>query len=75
MFAALTIRLCEALSSDDPEIHYEAVLAAGAWEIEATWEHRAGAGGRSSNSLKELLLAAIDAVGNIRPKELPGTSG
>ena len=61
-------QILEALKSSDPEIHYEAVSAAGNWELESAWEHIAGLVGDSATP-KPLLLAAIGAVASIRPKE------
>lgn len=61
-------QILEALKSADPEIHYEAVQAAGNWGLAAAWSlivalvHDAGAP-------KPLLLAAIGAVASIRPAE------
>jgi hypothetical protein len=61
-------RILEALKSTDPEILYEAVRAAGNWELAAAWPdvvalvHDAG-------TPKPLLLAAIGAAGFIRPAE------
>ena len=61
-------QILEALDSRNPDIHYEAVLAAGDWEVDAAWPHVAAlvASGRTE---KLLLLAAIDAVASIRPHE------
>jgi hypothetical protein len=57
-----------ALTSDDPEITYEAVNAAGNWELDAAWSHIVDLV-NDANSPKPLLLAAIGAVGSIRPAE------
>jgi hypothetical protein len=57
-----------ALDSDNEEIHYHAVRAAGNWELEAAWEH-AVALALSDQTEKSLRLAAIEAVAGIRPAE------
>ena len=61
-------QILEALDSANPDIHYEAVCAAGAWEVDAAWPHISAlvSSGRID---KPLLLAAIDAVASIRPRE------
>ena len=63
-----TKQILEALDSPNPDIHYEAVLAAGNWEVEAAWPHVANLVA-SEETDKVLLLAAIDAAGSIRPQE------
>ena len=61
-------QILEALDSTNPDIHYEAVCAAGAWEVDAAWPHISAL--VTSGSIdKPLLLAAIDAVASIRPRE------
>lgn len=57
-----------ALESDNSDIRYEAVCAAGTWSVEAAWPHVAALV-TSEVIDKPLLLAAIDAVASIRPKE------
>lgn len=57
-----------ALKSDDPEIHLEAVHAAGNWELDAAWPHIVELV-KDAHTPKPLLLAAISAVGSIRPAE------
>ena len=57
-----------ALKSDDPEIHYEAVNAAGNWELDAAWSHIVELV-NDAHTPKPLLLAAIGAVSSIRPAE------
>ena len=61
-------QLLEALSSKNPDIHYEAVRAAGNWGLDGAWPQIAAiiAAGESD---KLLLLAAIEAAANIRPRE------
>jgi len=61
-------QILEALKGADPDIHYEAVNAAGAWELEAAWPHVVALV-KDRSTPKVLLLAAIEAVGTIRPKE------
>jgi hypothetical protein len=61
-------QILEALDSKNPDIHYEAVLAAGNWEVDAAWSHVATLV-TSGATAKPLLLAAIDAVASIRPHE------
>ncbi|MDE0024016.1 MAG: hypothetical protein OXP69_06315 [Spirochaetaceae bacterium] len=57
-------------SLDDPdeEISYEAVWAAGNWEIDAAWPHVSALLTAPATD-KVLLLAAIEAAGAIRPRE------
>jgi hypothetical protein len=57
-----------ALKSDDPEIHLEAVIAAGNWELDAAWPQVVELI-NAAHTPKPLLLAAISAVGSIRPAE------
>jgi hypothetical protein len=57
-----------ALKSDDPEIHLEAVRAAGNWELDAAWPHMVELI-NDAHTPKPLLLAAVGAVGSIRPGE------
>ncbi len=61
-------QILEALESNNPDIHYQAVCAAGNWEIDAAWSHVSGIVSAQVND-KALLLAAIDAVAGIRPQE------
>lgn len=60
--------ILDALESENDEIEYQAILAAGNWELEEAWSHieRIVTFGHPD---KEILLAAIEAVGSIRPKE------
>lgn len=57
----------EAINSENEDIHYHAVCAAGNWEVDAAWDHIAGLL-VSEETDRELLLAAIDAAVNIRPQ-------
>jgi hypothetical protein len=61
-------QIVEALESADPEIHYHAIRAAGNWEVEAAWPH-VSALLAAPGTDKDLLIAAIEAVGSIRPRE------
>ncbi len=61
-------QILEALESPDPNIHYEAVNAAGGWELDAAWPHVVALV-QDRSTPKRLLLAAIEAVGSIRPEE------
>jgi hypothetical protein len=63
-------QILEALDSANPDIHYEAVIAAGNWEVDAAWAHVAALV-TSRKTEKSLLLAAIDAVASIRPHDAP----
>ncbi|MGD1975194.1 MAG: hypothetical protein PVH37_08805 [Desulfobacterales bacterium] len=61
-------QILEALNDKNADIHYHAVCAAGNWAVDAAWPHiRALVDGDATD--KPLLLAAIDAVVNIRPRE------
>ncbi len=61
-------QILEALESNSQDLHYQAVCAAGNWEIEAAWPHVSRLI-TSKETDRSLLLAAIDAAVNIRPKE------
>jgi hypothetical protein len=61
-------QILEALNSTNPDIHYEAVLAAGNWEVDAAWPHVAALV-TSRETEKPVLLAAIEAAASIRPQE------
>lgn len=60
-------QILEALSSNDPEIRYEAVCAAGNWEIDAAWPHIETIL-KADPVDKPLFIAAIDAAASIRPQ-------
>lgn len=62
-------QILEALDSTNPDIHYEAVIAAGNWGVDAAWPHVAALV-TSGETEKPLLLAAIDAAASIRPQEV-----
>lgn len=61
----------EALKSADPEIHLEAVVAAGNKELDAAWPHIMELV-RDEGTEKDLRIAAIEAAGSIRPQEAKG---
>lgn len=61
-------QILAALKSADPDIHYEAVRAAGNWELDAAWSHIVKLVS-DPGTPKPLLLAAIVAAGSIRPAE------
>jgi HEAT repeat protein len=61
-------QILEALQSDQPEVHYHAVVAAGNWEVDPAWEHVADIV-TSDDVDKDLLIAAIHAAVGIRPEE------
>src|ERR1035438_10116879 len=61
-------QILEALKSDDPEIHYQAVNAAGNWELDAAWPDIVELV-NDAHTPKPLLLAAIGALASIRPAE------
>jgi uncharacterized protein (UPF0147 family) len=61
-------QILESLESNNPHIHYEAVCAAGSWELDKAWPHVSRLVS-SSETEKFLLLAAIEAAANIRPDE------
>ena len=61
-------QILEALKSADSDIHYEAVNAAGDWELDAAWPHIVALL-NDGGTPKPLLLACITAAASIRPKE------
>jgi hypothetical protein len=61
-------QILEMLESRNPDIHYEAVRAAGAQVLDAAWPHVAALL-TSETTEKTLLLAAIEAAASIRPSE------
>ncbi|MBW1767218.1 MAG: hypothetical protein JRJ65_09245 [Deltaproteobacteria bacterium] len=63
-----TTQILEALESENENIHYEAVCAAGNWEVDAAWSHIASLATTELTD-KSLRLAAIEAVAIIRPQE------
>jgi hypothetical protein len=75
--------IVEALESDDPDILYQAVLAAGGWGVPDAWPFvrrmvlTAASGGvllpDDPDADRSLLVAAMDAVASIRPLEAAET--
>ena len=59
-------QILESLKSQNTDIQYHAVCAAGNWEIDAAWPHIAALVA-SEETEKELRLAAIEAAAFIRP--------
>ena len=70
--------ILQALTSQDPETHLQAVSAAGAQGIDAAWLH-ISALASSESTETNLRLVAIDALSSIRPADsiivLAGTRG
>ena len=54
-------QILEALESADPEIHFEAIQAAGEWGLAPAWDHVVAIV-NNPKAEKHLLLAAIEAV-------------
>lgn len=61
-------QILEGLTSDDEELHYEAVVAAGEREVDAAWPE-VEAIIASETEDKDLLIAAIEAAACIRPAD------
>jgi HEAT repeat protein len=61
-------QIIESLDSPDPDIHYEAVVAAGHRATLGSWPHIAKLL-TSEKTDKDLLLVAIEAAPNIKPGE------
>ena len=61
-------QILESLDSENPDIHYEAVCAAGNWALDAAWQHIIEIL-EAKGTEKYLLLAAIEAATQIRPRE------
>jgi hypothetical protein len=60
-------QILEALESTNPGIRYEAVCAAGEWELDSAWP-RVSSLVTAPGTDKQLLLAAIAAASTIRPR-------
>jgi hypothetical protein len=60
--------ILESLSSQNPDIVYEAVCGAGNWEIKSAWPQIAAIVA-SEETEKDMLLAGIEAAALIRPEE------
>jgi hypothetical protein len=63
-------QILETLDDKNPDIRYEAVQAAGNWQIDGAWPYVAGLV-TSALTEKSLLLVAIAAAATIRPHEAP----
>ncbi len=63
-------QILAALKSSDLEIKYQAVVAAGNWGMDAAWSPIVDLLS-DAHCPKHILLAAIGAVGSIRPDEAP----
>ncbi|MBW1816138.1 MAG: hypothetical protein JRJ60_03150, partial [Deltaproteobacteria bacterium] len=61
-------QILEALDNNNQDIHYQAICAAGNWEVDAAWSHVSKLVSEQVTD-KPILLAAIDAVAGIRPQE------
>jgi len=61
-------QILASLDNADPGIHFQAIRAAGNWELDAAWPHVVELV-KNPATPKPLLMAAIEAVGSIRPKE------
>jgi len=61
-------QILEALRSEDEDIHYHAVCAAGNWELDGAWPHISGLLA-DPDADKYLVLAAVEAAATIRPRE------
>ena len=66
--------ILDALESNNPDIHYQAVCAAGEWAVDAAWRHVAALVDAGKTD-KPLLLAAIGATAGISPQEAPALPG
>jgi len=64
-------QIVEALESENQGIHYNAVEAAGAWQVDAAWWHVHELV-TAPGTEKSLLLAAIYAMASIRPEDVWG---
>lgn len=60
--------ILQALKTQDPEINYQAVIAAGNWELDGAWP-RIVELIHDVHCSKPLLLAAIGALSSIRPAQ------
>jgi len=67
-------QILDALESQDPAIYYQAICAAGSWEIDGAWPH-VEVLVTSDGTGKELRLAAMEAAACIRPDEARGILG
>jgi hypothetical protein len=63
--------ILEALRSNSPELVFQAVAAAGTWQIDDAWQDVVALVENGATD-KDLLIEAIRAIGYIRPDEAPG---
>ncbi len=61
-------QILEALKSANSEVHYQAVNAAGNWEVDAAWPHILALV-KDAGTRKRLRVAAIGAVASLRPQD------
>jgi hypothetical protein len=61
-------QILESLNSNDEMIHYYAIQAAGTWSLDTAWDHVVALL-EDPDTPKDLQLAAIGAVGEIRPSK------
>ena len=67
--ASFEEQILEAIDHPDQEIHYEAIRAAGVWEVEAAWPHIRSLLHGAPATPRPLLIAAICAAGDIGGEE------
>jgi len=60
--------ILEALGSAEEEVRGHAVMAAGNWKVDGAWSHVTALLHAATTS-KDLLLATIEAVANLRPEQ------
>lgn len=72
--AGFNAEILAALSSRNPDIHCEAVRAAGEQELDAAWPHVTALLAAETTE-KNLLLTAIEAAASIRPLEAAAVLG
>jgi len=61
-------QILEALDSKNPEMHTQAVCAAGNWKLDVAWQHIAALV-TADKTDKPLRLAAIESLVSIRPQQ------
>jgi hypothetical protein len=61
-------QILESLHNPDPEIHLEAVGAAGEWCLDGAWDHLAELA-TNPRTPKPLRIEAISALGSVRPAQ------
>ena len=63
--------ILESLQNPDSHVHFEAVRAAGNWELKPAWDHLVKLV-QDPETQRPLRLAAIDAIAAIHPREAKG---